>query len=46
MGTIAQVTHTRMRSIPARSSDRVSVKRLASSASFTAYASDPIAVAR
>ena len=36
VGTMAQVTYTRIRSMPARSSDRTSVKRRASSASRAA----------
>ena len=36
VGTIAHVTHTKMRSTPVRSSEGVSAKRRASSASFTA----------
>jgi hypothetical protein len=36
VGTIRNVTYTRIRSMPARSSDRVSVKRRASSAIRTA----------
>jgi hypothetical protein len=46
VGTIAQVTIRRILSIPARSSERVSVNRRASSASCTAYACRPTRVAR